>query len=928
MMKNGVNTMKKAIVFLLILTLIPIYAFADGEVFLEDVESYSDTITPITITIDDNTSKQLGETDWWMIKGTSGNPLNAGKSNGVIVYPTLSVVEEDGNKAFNLTGGSGDYSSYIERRQAARYMGNGLANINNNYKLEYDFEKSQTKSTICFQFMIHNGGKNYYIVNIAGEKTGGAPVWTVAKIVDNAVVGDVVVKSPESYSSPTSSPGAVTTTKGHVSIISDGNGVITVTLTGKRYGESTPYSSTLTLADSEPFDIDAKDTTIGFFVGTTQTNSQIDNIAIYDVEEFVDYEPGTILYKNVSDKANINEFEEAVVRRISSASLANKKVEVVFEDESTSKTYEASFDAKGKWVNLVDSSMFTKVTLPEGNDYSDLAIYAIAEENPSKNQPIKSEAVHYFPKLRGEMGNDKFTWESSDENVATVDKGVVKGIRAGSATITATYKGASLSYDVVVKGEYDYALEEDKLDEYFASKKPVFDEINNALNEDDASKLKAVLTNTGEIKIESVPDINVDILSETEDAEIEKLVNNLISYDGFSFASLEDFKTFEDAVELELDVIKFENINDTLIIDELLLNNNELLKLDTENEFFERFNEKCVVNLLNKEYDNYDNLKKYFADNIVLSSYKEMISYSDVEDLCNKNQSIIGYDTTHYEEVKCSDMFTQLIYLKSTIDDVSDIKDFIDTYTKPVQQPSYSSGSSGGSKGGGGGGSIKFTPKYEADTEYVKEAEKETASEVSKEKETIYKDLEKGTWYEDYILKLAGKNIMNGNNGYIKPLDNITRAEFVKMLVLATGTVLGEEDACQFDDVSENDWFYDYVASGYVNSIVVGNGNMFYPNSNISREEIAVLVDRAINNLGIDVKSDSMNKMFADEENISEWAYASVIRCSSYGIINGYSDSTFVPAGFATRAESAKMLSCLIEIIDEAAQAASETQQG
>ena len=42
------------------------------------------------------------------------------------------------------------------------------------------------------------------------------------------------------------------------------------------------------------------------------------------------------------------------------------------------------------------------------------------------------------------------TWTSSDTTIATVSRGLVTGVKAGTATITATYNGSTVSQQVAV----------------------------------------------------------------------------------------------------------------------------------------------------------------------------------------------------------------------------------------------------------------------------------------------------------------------------------------------------------------------------------------------------------------------------------------------------------------------------------------------
>ena len=65
------------------------------------------------------------------------------------------------------------------------------------------------------------------------------------------------------------------------------------------------------------------------------------------------------------------------------------------------------------------------------------------------------------------------------------------------------------------------------------------------------------------------------------------------------------------------------------------------------------------------------------------------------------------------------------------------------------------------------------------------------------------------------------------------------------------------------------------------------------------------------------VKEDQIKKdiTFVDKGEIADYATDSISRLVANGIINGYEDNTFKPTGFATRAEAAKMLYGILELI-------------
>lgn len=56
---------------------------------------------------------------------------------------------------------------------------------------------------------------------------------------------------------------------------------------------------------------------------------------------------------------------------------------------------------------------------------------------------------------------------------------------------------------------------------------------------------------------------------------------------------------------------------------------------------------------------------------------------------------------------------------------------------------------------------------------------------------------------------------------------------------------------------------------------------------------------------------------FADKDEVSDYAVSAVSYCESNGIINGNERNEFEPQGNVTRAEAAKMIYKLLELIDE-----------
>ena len=201
----------------------------------------------------------------------------------------------------------------------------------------------------------------------------------------------------------------------------------------------------------------------------------------------------------------------------------------------------------------------------------------------------------------------------------------------------------------------------------------------------------------------------------------------------------------------------------------------------------------------------------------------------------------------------------------------------------------------GGSGGGGGGGTIE-TPI---------ETPKPT---VTPQPEILFDDLDSVPWAEESVLELAGRNIIAKDPGKkFRPNDNITREEYVKMLVTALG-VYDASAQCSFRDVPADAWFAPYVASAVNSGLVKGvSDTEFGAGLDITREDIAVLTYRAAQKEGITLAQGDA-KQFTDAETISDYAKEAVDAMAKAGIVNGYEDGSFGAKKQAARAEVAVML--------------------
>lgn len=158
-------------------------------------------------------------------------------------------------------------------------------------------------------------------------------------------------------------------------------------------------------------------------------------------------------------------------------------------------------------------------------------------------------------------------------------------------------------------------------------------------------------------------------------------------------------------------------------------------------------------------------------------------------------------------------------------------------------------------------------------------------------------------WAQEAIETLAGAGIVQGTDGtHFQPGRAATRAEFVCLVVRALK--LEGSGAGRFSDVSGNEWFAKEVASAAKAGVVRGfSDNTFRPNRLMTREEAAVMLDRALKLSGA-----GAGLSFKDRDSISSWARESVARVAAQGIVKGYQDGSFRPGTAVNRAQAAVMV--------------------
>lgn len=172
-----------------------------------------------------------------------------------------------------------------------------------------------------------------------------------------------------------------------------------------------------------------------------------------------------------------------------------------------------------------------------------------------------------------------------------------------------------------------------------------------------------------------------------------------------------------------------------------------------------------------------------------------------------------------------------------------------------------------------------------------------------------FTDLDDASWAKEAITSLFALKVLSGRSDTLFcPNDNVTRAEFVVMVVNAFYSV-SDSATHNFKDVEEGSWYEKYIATALSNGLVYGKSdNTFGPNDYITREEMAVICSRVIANGKCSLEDIREYTKFDDEASISEYAYDSIVSMYEKGIISGVGENRFAPQDLSTRAMAATMM--------------------
>lgn len=173
--------------------------------------------------------------------------------------------------------------------------------------------------------------------------------------------------------------------------------------------------------------------------------------------------------------------------------------------------------------------------------------------------------------------------------------------------------------------------------------------------------------------------------------------------------------------------------------------------------------------------------------------------------------------------------------------------------------------------------------------------EHDTAIEIMKNYHDLIESIDSSEWATDYILECMEFGFLEDVSelNYKEP---ITREKFCEivynMLMKTADKGMTVPSAFYFEDT-----YNSKVSTLYYADIIKGKGErLFAPDDYLTREEAATILIRTAQFMGIGMPENAYDsKVYDDEKDISDWAFASVHYCRKLDVMVGTSETEFSP---------------------------------
>lgn len=296
-----------------------------------------------------------------------------------------------------------------------------------------------------------------------------------------------------------------------------------------------------------------------------------------------------------------------------------------------------------------------------------------------------------------------------------------------------------------------------------------------------------------------------------------------------------------------------------------------------------------------------------FNNSVVMEKLKKASGWGVIDSIVLLHKDVIGYDEAKYSTVQTAAAKEIMRRLDSTMT-VSDIP--------PIIEECYDNRNRGAGGGGGGGRSATIYSNVSGlfNADNLPKNDNNNKPLLADTDTVLFNDIDNVLWAKDSINDLVKRGVINGReNGIFAPYDNITREEFVKLIIEGLGIekITGKS---YFNDVKENQWYYPYIETAKAYSLISGIDDItFGIGMNLTRQDMAVIIYRAALISSITMTASEAAEGFTDEEDIATYALSPIMALKSSGIVGGMGDERFAPLELVNRAQAAVIIQRMMQ---------------
>lgn len=170
-----------------------------------------------------------------------------------------------------------------------------------------------------------------------------------------------------------------------------------------------------------------------------------------------------------------------------------------------------------------------------------------------------------------------------------------------------------------------------------------------------------------------------------------------------------------------------------------------------------------------------------------------------------------------------------------------------------------------------------------------------------------FSDVSQDQWYYDNVAYVYQKKLLGSvGSGRFDPLGKMQRC----MMTTVLHRLAGEPPVSYapiFKDVPDGQWYTDgTIWAGQLKVVTGKGGGQFDPFSNVTRQEIALMLYHYAEKMGYDVSGSADLSGFLDGASVASWSRQAISWAVDAKILKG-SGGALRPTGDATRAEVAAM---------------------